>query len=255
VGLPYGSLDVPLGIQHLQLLGVRYFMAFSPQVQQEAAADPAVRLVASTGPWSSEYDGQTLSTTWDIYTVKQSSVVTPLTHEPAVLSGVGPSQSTWLGTVGPSGQPVHGPSVEWYDDPSRWDVELTAGGPSSWPRVSATGSRDPPKAKVPADTVSSIHQTSDSISFHVSRLDTPVLVKISYFPNWRASGAEGPWRATPNLMVVVPTSHDVTLTYGTTHANVIGDACTVLGLVALVTLGFVALRRRASSVAPPRHRS
>jgi hypothetical protein len=255
VGLPYGTLDVPLGIKHLQLLGVRYFMAFSPEVEQEAADDPSVHLVATTGPWSSEYDGQTLSTTWDIYTVKQSSVVTPLTHAPAVLSGVGPSQSTWLGTVGPSGQPVHGPSVQWYDDPSRWGVELTAGGPSSWPRVSASGSRDPPKVKVPANAVSQVHQTSDSISFQVSRLHTPVLVKISYFPNWHASGAEGPWRATPNLMVVVPTSHHVTLTYGTTHANVIGDACTFLGLVALVALGFVALRRRASAPAPPWHRS
>ena len=46
VGLPYGPLDVPLGIQHLQLLGVRYFMAFSPQIQQAAAADPTLRKVA-----------------------------------------------------------------------------------------------------------------------------------------------------------------------------------------------------------------
>ena len=51
VGLPYGALDVPLGIEHLQLLGVRYFMAFSPQIQQAAAADPTLRMVASTGPW------------------------------------------------------------------------------------------------------------------------------------------------------------------------------------------------------------
>ena len=36
---------------------------------------------------------------------------------------------------------------------------------------------------------------------------SPVLVKVSYFPNWEASGAEGPYRVTPNLMVVVPTEH------------------------------------------------
>jgi hypothetical protein len=244
VGLPYGTLDVPLGIQHLQLLGVRYFMAFSPQVQQAAAADPAVHLVASTGPWSSEYNGQTLSTTWDVYVVKRSAVVTPLVNEPAVLQGVGPSQATWLGAVGPAGQPVHGPSVVWYDDPSRWDVELAADGPASWPRVSASASRDPPKVRVPATTISAVHQTSSSISFHVSRLHTPVLVKISYFPNWQATGADGPWRATPNLMVVVPTSHYVTLTYGTTHANLLGDACTVAGLLLLVALGVVGFLRR-----------
>ena len=62
-------------------------------------------------------------------------------------------------------------------------------------------------------------QTDSSISFHVSRVGTPVLVKVSYFPNWHANGADGPWRVTPNLMVVVPTSHDVTLTYGSVRAQ------------------------------------
>jgi len=45
VGLPYGPVDVPLGIQHLQLLGVRYFMAFSPEV---VSAAKATRLCASS---------------------------------------------------------------------------------------------------------------------------------------------------------------------------------------------------------------
>ena len=72
-----------------------------------------------------------------------------------------------------------------------------------------------PTVKPVATTrVTAVTQTDSSISFHVSRVGTPVLVKVSYFPNWQASGADGPWRVTPNLMVVVPTSHDVTLTYG-----------------------------------------
>ena len=43
----------------------------------------------------------------------------------------------------------------------------------------------------------------------------PVVVTISYFPNWQVSGAEGVYRVSPNLMVVVPTSHHVSLWYGT----------------------------------------
>ena len=72
-------------------------------------------------------------------------------------------------------------------------------------------------------------------------------VKTSFFPNWQATGAKGPWRSAPNLMVVVPTSHDVTLTYGTTNANRLGDAGTVVGVVALVVLAVapvVVARRR-----------
>ena len=49
VGLPYGSVDVSLGVQHLQLLGVKYFMAETSEVEAEANADPNLKLVAKTG--------------------------------------------------------------------------------------------------------------------------------------------------------------------------------------------------------------
>jgi hypothetical protein len=85
-------------------------------------------------------------------------------------------------------------------------------------------------------TVSSIHATTDQISFHVSRVGVPVLVRESYFPSWHATGAQGPWRAEPNLMVVVPTSHDVTLDYGASGPDKLGMLLSVAGLVALGVL-------------------
>ena len=56
----------------------------------------------------------------------------------------------------------------------------------------------------------------DSISFHVDKVGVPVVVKESYFPNWQVHGADGPYRLAPNLMVVIPRQHDVSLTYGLT---------------------------------------
>ncbi len=254
VGLPYGTLDVPLGIQHLQLLGVRYFMASSPAVQQAAAADPELRLIASTGPWHTDFGGEELNTTWQVYEVEDSGVVTALRNEPAVLTGVGPGQSSWLGTSATPGSVADGPSVVWYDDPARWGVELAAGGPAAWPRVSATAAARAPAVSVPPTTVSAVSTGSDgSVHFHVSRVGTPVLVKVSYFPNWRASGAEGPWRVTPNLMVVVPTSHDVSLTYGSTPADTLGLVCTAAGVLALVAGALVPWWRRRRR--QPAHRA
>jgi uncharacterized membrane protein len=92
---------------------------------------------------------------------------------------------------------------------------------------------------VESTKVTAVTQTDSSVSFHVSKVGTPVLVKISYFPNWHASGADGPFRVTPNLMVVVPTGHDVTLTYGSSPAGTLGLLATLLGVVAFVWL-FVA---------------
>jgi hypothetical protein len=223
-GLDYTTLDVTEGIQHLQLLGVKYFMASSPQVQAAASADPSLVQVGSTGPWTSCCYGTTAATTttWKIYEVLHAPVVQPLTDLPAVQRGIGEGQSSWLA-----------PSESWYDQPSRWNVELAADGPSNWPRV-PIGDPDPPRHATAPTTVTDINQSDNQISFHVSRVGTPVLVKVSYFPNWQASGATGPYRVTPNLMVVVPTSHDVTLHYGRTTANDMGQFLTLLGVLALV---------------------
>jgi hypothetical protein len=99
--------------------------------------------------------------------------------------------------------------------------------------------------------VSNITQTDNSISFHVDKVGTPVEVKVSYFANWQASGADGPWRAAPNLMVVVPTSHDVTLRYGSSGADKLGELITLLAVVAAVALGLAGRRAKRSKRAQP----
>ncbi len=240
VGLPYGGLNVPLGVQHLQALGVKYFLAASTTVEQAAAADPQLVQVGSTGPFVTSYNGQNLDVTWKVYEVRDSSLVQPLANRPVVWTGVQPSQASWLA-----------PAVSWYDDPSRWNVVPAAGGPASWTRVPATQTR-PAAVAEPTTVVSNVSQTDSTISFHVSRIGTPVEVKVSYFPNWQATGAQGPWRAAPNLMVVVPTSHDVTLTYASSSSDKAGELISLAALVAAVGLAVAGWRsRRRSSRADP----
>ena len=78
-----------------------------------------------------------------------------------------------------------------------------------------------------------VAQTTSRASFHVDRMGTPVEVQGLYFPNWQAAGADGPWRVAPNLMVVVPTSHDVTLTYGSSGADNAGELITLAAVAGL----------------------
>ena len=220
----YLGLNVPLGIEHLQLLGVRYFLASSATVEAAADRDPSLTPVGSSGPWPTSYNGQSLDTTWKVYEIDDSSLVKPLSAQPVVWTGVAPGQTSWLK-----------PSATWYDTPSEWNVVPAAGGPASWARVPADDA-SPPVVHEPVTAVSDISQTDSSISFHVDRLGTPVEVKVSYFPNWTADGADGPWRVAPNLMVVVPTSHDVTLTYASTGSDRVGELLTLAALVTIVTL-------------------
>jgi hypothetical protein len=93
--------------------------------------------------------------------------------------------------------------------------------------------------------VSGIRTADNRISFDVDRPGVPVLVKASYFPNWEASGAEGPYRVAPNLMVVVPTGTHVEIHYGRTGIEWGAYALTLLGLLGLAWLA------RAGPVAMP----
>jgi hypothetical protein len=226
----YAGLNVPLGIEHLQVLGVRYFLASSTTVEAAAAADPNLTEVDSSGPWSTSYNGQALDITWKVYEIRDSSLVQPMANQPVVWKGVTPAQTSWLK-----------PAASWYDSPSRWDVVPAADGPASWERVSASDTR-PPVVPEPTTVVSDVSQTDSSVSFHVDRVGTPVEVKVSYFPNWQATGAQGPWRVAPNLMVVVPTSHDVTLHYGSSGADKAGELISLAALAGIVAI-WVADRR------------
>lgn len=232
-GLPYPAHtpDVAVGVEQLQLLGVRYFLASSPQVEAQAGRDPSLTLLASSGPWHTPFAGQIVTTTWKLYLVHGAAPVVALTEQPTVLEGVGPSQSSWLSVA-----------LRWYDDPARQSTEMVAGGPSSWPHTSPEVTS--PQRRLPGDKVSDVHMGTDSVRFDVSRIGVPVLVKVSYFPNWHASGAKGPWRAEPNLMVVLPTSHHVQLTYGSTPASDAGSAISGAGLLGL---GALVVRRNAWS--------
>jgi len=227
VGLPYGPLDVALGVQHLQILGVKYYLAFSPATIKAANADPSLTLIGETKKWPAPGDQ------WHIYFIHHAPMVVPLTTLPNVIPGIS-SRKAWLNA-----------NVTWWLHPKLWPVLGAESGPASWPR--ATSVRTMSTVAVSSTTVSHVRVQTQSLSFHVSRVGTPVEVKVSYYPRWHVSGAAGPYRVSPNLMVVVPTSHDVTLTYGSTPALTIGNLVTdvtVLGaLVALV----ITLRRRRTA--------
>jgi hypothetical protein len=220
-GLSYRTLaDFDLGIAQMRLMGVRYYMAQSDEAKALADARPEqLKLRAETG--SPEVAPQVAR--WKIYEVLDSPLVEPLRNEPVVIDGL--SHKHWLA-----------PAAEWFDDAQGLDRPLADGGPEEWARASETEARLQPKKPVKAVTVSNIESGDDTVSFDVSEPGVPVLVKTSYFPNWGVKGAKGPWRASPNLMVVVPTDTHVELHYGRTGVDWAGIFLSVVGLLGLAGL-------------------
>jgi hypothetical protein len=225
--VPYSSFNLENGIRHLQLMGVRYYMAFSDVAVAAADASPELRLVAQSAPWK-------------VYEIRDAEPVAALKYQPAVLKGMSNANPAW-----------DRDAIAWYTDPTALDVPLAPSGPAAWQRVRR--GQAPKRVALPKVAVRHIHEGDLTVSFDVDRTGVPVLVKTSYFPNWTVKGAKGVYRATPNLMVVVPTAKHVELTYRDTPVDYLGwtvSGVGVLGVVALVRIGQVDLpsRRRREDV-------
>ena len=212
-GLDYRGFNMERGVEHLAVYNVDYYVSYTEAGAEAARAEGLVEA------------GVALP--WRIFALPPSSLVDIATSEPAV----------WA-----AGGNFRDPALEWYDDVDNMDKWLVEDGPTDWNRVSTVDERlisveEVAGSGVVTDVVSEDHR----ISFTTTAVGVPHLVKVSYFPNWTVEGAEGPYRAAPSLMVVVPTSEQVVLEFKNTSAENLGMALT---LIALVGLGVYAYQRR-----------
>lgn len=250
-GVTYRTFsDFSLGVRYLQLLGVQYYAAHSASASHAAAADPRLKLVAT----SATAVGGIAPDTWSIYRVANAPLVEPVAYQPIVVDALSASeQARCRRQVIAAGAEANQfrrhdwqdcIAVPWFNDPAALDRPLVADGPASWQRAQPSAALTATKRPLPTVQVTRIHQGDTGVSFHVSRTGVPILVKMSYFPNWTVQGARDISRSTPNFMVVVPTSHDVHLTYSTTTAEWTGRILTLFGVAGLGALVWWGRRNR-----------
>lgn len=226
--LRYKNNDAEVGVQHMLDLGVRYLMVRTDPAKSEAADREELVFITTSGPW-------------DIYELPGSSIVEPLTVQPVVVESRDGDQRERNLEVGTS----------WFQRRDDWPTIPADDGPDSWQRVTVEIDMDARTGEpgersrnvdyvVPVDpieavaldpvTVTNIEIEQQSVSFDVDQIGVPVLVRVSYFPNWSVEGADGPYRVSPNHMVVIPTSNEVKLTYGPAALDWFFYALTALGI-------------------------
>lgn len=212
------------GIQHLQILGVNYYIAGTRKTINLANVHPDLELIAI---YPDEEAAITeLAERYDpglephhVYLVQDSNLIVPLLNEPAIIGS-----RNWLEK-----------SNEWWINPERLDVVLLADGPEQYQELTFDNNIkfpdvEPSRNRLAPVVVSDIRVQDEKISFRVDEVGVPVLVKVSYFPNWSVSGAKGPYRASPNWMVVIPTENEVVLNYGFTSVEYLGYGMSGLGV-------------------------
>jgi hypothetical protein len=228
-GLDYHTFDFERGIPHLQLYGVDYYVSFTEEAEEKATEDARLSELERSGPFV-------------IFEVDDSDLVDVARYEPSVYEPVGDAES--FGDV----------ALDWYGSIATLDRWLVADGPDDWLRVPDAASVIGAEAVDAAGHVSNVEIGDDWISFDTDAVGVPHLVKVSYFPNWVADGADGPYRAAPSLMVVVPTEEHVEMHFGRSWIEFVGFAATLLAIGGLVGARFVPAirnRLRADGTEPP----
>ena len=240
--LRYDNNDATLGVRYMQELGVKYFMGFTPEAIAQASQQEGLIEVARSGPWV-------------VYRVANSDVVTPLATQPVVanISSSNPRER-WL-EVGTS----------WFQQPETWTTPIADDGPSEWQRIDVVVDEskregepnsnnrrvdvvNPATALTPVPlepvVISNVSIGEESVRFSVDKIGVPVLVRVSYFPNWKVDGATGPYRVAPNMMVVIPTSTTVNMHYGWNMIDYVAYLLSFAGIAWIVVT-----RRRSKQTA------
>ncbi len=207
--------DFPTGLARLRAFGVRWYVAYT-DVAKKAAAKAGLPVAATSGKFT-------------IYQVGSGDLVEVPQYRP-VLTGT----ADWRATA-----------LKWYGNPKALDTPLafaSSSDPAARAAFTALGTApvtSPPKVALDRPGEVPASENNGVIDFTTDRIGEPHIVKVSYFPNWHAEGAKGPWLLSPGLMVVVPTQAHVRLVYRNTPVDTGGKALSGIGLavVALPPLG------------------
>ena len=190
--LRYDDNDDAKGVPYLQSLGVKYLMVFTEEAKAQAdEASPSSRKLG-------DESGRGTSTRWPTAISSCRS-----TTQPVVVNHRGGDQRERNLELGTS----------WFQHRDEWAAMPADGGPADWQRIDVAV--DPTRSDGLAPASPAARSTSSSrpsrssrwrcqrsrsatsssatrtCSFDVDQIGVPVLVKISYFPNWHVGGRRG----------------------------------------------------------------
>lgn len=202
--LPYGQFNLRNGIRHMQLFDVRYFVAWSEKTKDAASLSRSLRPLGDVGRFS-------------LYELRRHAQVVVPKYWPVVLEG-----ADWEDA-----------NLRWFADLSDLEVPMVREGPLEWARV--RGPDGLPRRPVEGGGKAVPAKVGPfEIRFTTEAVGKPHWIRTSYYPNWKAEGAEGPFLASPSLMMVVPTQPEVRLVYTRGRDEWAGLGVTLLAVLAVL---------------------
>ncbi len=125
--LPYGTFDIDAGVRHLQLMGVRYYLATSRAGHHRRARPPRPHRAGHVGAVGDLRGGGQRPGR----AAGERAGRARRARRTTSTTGSAPSRD--------ENDKCAGPAVAWYLDPDTQDVFLAASGPDEWQRVDLDG--------------------------------------------------------------------------------------------------------------------
>ncbi len=225
-GINYPGLNIPDGIRHLKLYNVKYFLAVSDEVRHEADKDKDLKLLKVFAVRNSDLK-------YALYEINTQGYVVIPKYEPVLTN-----TKNWRET-----------SLAWYENPSLLDIPLVDANKAKsligkFPLV-GKDLHNLPRVPVKASgKVTDVKITNREVKFTTTAIGVPHWIKVSYFPNWQVKGADGPYLASPSVMMVLPRQKEVTLYFGNTFFDTLGATLTTVGLLLVISYVAVTSRRK-----------
>ena len=223
-GLKLPPLNVKLGVENMKIMNIRYMIASSPEVIEELDKNPDAKLMAK----------------FDVFNFYEINTTDKYVE---ILKNI----------------PVKIKTKDWYDAILPWfkydDINkpfiIWDQGEKGLSNFKLISSDEVTKInKVPIKTDGEVleeHVENEKITFKTAAIGIPHIIKVSYFPNWKAIGADGPYAISPSFMMVIPRQENVTLYYGSTKEDIISRILTQAAWLFLVILLIVDITKRIAA--------
>lgn len=212
-GLVCGAFNITKAERHLEMFNIKYVVATTDKLKYAIESNTDWVLLDEFGELS-------------IYDTGGSSYVEPVKYKPYLIF----NYSKWNDL-----------SLQWFRDSEYLDTYLgfteNPDGVDSGIRFNHSIDSIDEIERVPIDsdcTIFSESITNDEIIFNTDCIGSPVLIKVSYFPNWQVEGADKIYAVSPSFMLVYPEQENVRMYYGYTVVDYVAYGITIFGTLAIV---------------------
>ncbi len=217
------TLNLKHGIKHLKMFNVRDFIVRSDTVKREIKKYPEFVLKESFGPY-------------EVYelTTNENRYVTPLIYEPILFKADDWKRDAYRWFKNEDINDVHMVFTKKIEerDLKRFKYVKKDGDLGSLP-------------KVPINFSCYVKEEieEEEVLINTSCIGIPLLIKISYHPDWKVEGAEKIYSISPSFMLVYPERTNVRLKFSKRPIGYLGDYFTLTALF-LFIINIPPVRRR-----------